>query len=476
MQGSLLADRLMGACRRYAARIAITDDVTRFTFHEMLDAASDAARALERAGCEPSEPVLVAVSNRASDLVGYFAVWMLGAVVVPVHRRAAVRTMDRVRSTTCARFLLDLERDERLTRIADESAPDPMLDQAAWVVFTSGSTGEPKGVVHGQDRYAAKLDMIEGMVSFGDGGVTLLVLQLTFSFGQWVSLLSLLTGGTLIVHERFDVERTVRALEGVTRAAFVPTMLRLMQPMIATGRARGYGGTLLLGGEPLPAPLARSVLSAWPDARLRDIYGLTETATSDFFVAPEEYPEAAGSIGSPGEGIRYRLAAADGELQIRSPFAMRGYLGARELTEAAFDDGWFRTGDLARVRDDARVELVGRRKEVINRGGHKISPLEVEATYLEHPDVDGALVAGAPDPLVGESVHLLVVPRPDSAIDADALLAWGAQRLDGYKRPDAVHFRSELPTGSTGKADRSAIRRLIEDASEEERVRDESRD
>jgi long-chain acyl-CoA synthetase len=248
----------------------------------------------------------------------------------------------------------------------------------------------------------------------------------------------------------------------ITRIAVVPTMLRALLPLVESDRARPFAGTVMAGGEPLPSALGRRIRAAWPDVRLWDIYGLTETGTCDFFLPADEYDDGAGSIGRPGPGIDYRLSEPDGELQIRTPTAMLGYLDQPELTTAAFADGWLRTGDLARRRDDGRVELIGRAKELILRAGNKISPLEVERVFADHPGIAGVLATGAADALRGEAIHLFVVPRPDVALDAASLLDWARDRLERYKLPDQIHFGSELPLGRTGKADRGALRKLVE--------------
>jgi long-chain acyl-CoA synthetase len=218
---------------------------------------------------------------------------------------------------------------------------------------------------------------------------------------------------------------------------------------------------MMAGGEPLPAFLGRRLCALWPALQLGDIYGLTETGSCDFFVRPAEYSAAAGSIGKPAAGIEFRLDPVEGELQIKTPTVMRGYLDALEATAAAFADGWLRTGDLARMRSDGRVELIGRSKDLMLRAGNKISPLELERVFAEHDDVTGALAAGHADPGKGEAVHLFVVPRDGAVVDEAGLLAWARERLDRYKLPDRIHFGRELPVGHTGKADRQALRDLI---------------
>ena len=153
-------------------------------------------------------------------------------------------------------------------------------------------------------------------------------------------------------------------------------------------------------------------------------------------------------------------AGATGELQIRTPFGMLGYLDDPELTKTSFDQGYFKTGDLARLTAAGKVQLVGRSKDIVSRGGHKIAPLEIDNLLAEHPDVAAALCAGVPDERLGEVLHAVVVPRGGSRLDAAALRDWLLARTERHKVPDVFHFRDALPAGPTGKADRRAVARL----------------
>jgi long-chain acyl-CoA synthetase len=280
-------------------------------------------------------------------------------------------------------------------------------------------------------------------------------LQLTFSFGQWATWLTLARGGRVDLRGRFDVAEILALSAGATRLPAAPTMLR----RLAEAGGAPFKGTIMAGGEPLPAALGARVRAAFPAAGLGDIYGLTETGTSDFFVQPDDYDQLAGTIGRAGQGIDWRLGEG-GELQIRSPWGMLGYLDAPDLTEAAFADGWFRTGDLA-AETNGTVRLIGRAKDLVIRSGNKVAPLEVEAVFLSHPDIAAALVAGAPDPDRGEALHLAVVARVGTTLDPQALRDWAAERLERWKLPDHVHVMADLPTGATGKADRGALRALV---------------
>ena len=264
--------------------------------------------------------------------------------------------------------------------------------------------------------------------------------------------------------------------QDISDAALVPTMLRkilaleesVSRPLIAGAAVE----RILTGGEPFGRELSRRLQDFLPSARAVDIYGLTETCSSDFFLTAEEREPFAGTIGRPGPGVEFRIADEQnhavpvnttGELQIRTPFAMNGYLDEPELTRAAFVDEYFRTGDLARAREDGRVELAGRIKDIVIRGGANVSPLELDHLLAQHPDVAAALTAGVPDPIVGERIHALVVPRANASIAETDLRKWVAARVEKFKWPDVYHFSLELPTGRTGKVDRRALRDQVRD-------------
>ena len=471
----ILSDRLEDACRRRAGFTAVEDDGESLSYEAFASGAAEVAAMLRGHGIRHDEPVLVATSNRARDLLAFFGVWRAGGVVVPVHRRSPPPAVEAMVRRTAGRLVVNANPDltvesellaAQTVRCLDRPAPAyrTTLEGAALCVFTSGTTGEPKGVVLTHRGYADKLDAIQALMGFGPDDRTLLVLQLTFSFAHWVSLITLSHGGTLRVCPRFDSSRTfaILARERITRAAFVPTMLRMMLLRESEVRSVAWKGALITGGEPLDATLFEQLRGVWPDIALWDVYGTTETNTSDFIVRPHEYPEAAGGIGHPAPGVQFRLAPPDGELQIEARSIMRGYLDAPALTEAAFDGRWFRTGDLARLRPDGRVELVGRSKELISHGGFKIAPVEVEQVFRRHPDVSAALVTGVPDAVHGEAVHVLVVPRCGAHLGEDALREWAGTRLERFKLPARIHVGNALPTGRTGKADRKTLTGLIE--------------
>jgi long-chain acyl-CoA synthetase len=427
---------------------------------DLLALAERTRDALRTQHVAPHEPVLVTVGNRASDLAALLGIWQAGAVAVPVHAAAAASTVERMKRVSRARFSID---GGRLDVVGQSAPPDRgLLRDAALVIFTSGSTAEPKGVVIGHQRLADKLAVLGRLLDIKSNDVVVSPLQLTFIFGLWVSLLSLMKGARLVLVPRFASDAMLREGAKATVLAGVPSIFRalLTNPAMTAPNLR----MILTGGEALAPGLARALARLTP-AAIHDLYGLTETGSCDFHLGPADQPQGLGTIGRPTDGVTFRLAregrtAAAGELQIRTPFGMLGYLDNAELTEASFDGGYFKTGDLVRMTADGSVELVGRAKDIISRGGNKIAPLEIDNLLSEHPGVAAALCAGVPDERLGEVIHAVVVPRDGAHLDATALRDWLLARTERFKVPDVFHFRDALPSGSSGKADRRAVAQL----------------
>ena len=409
------------------------------------------------------EPVHVSIGNRPSDLGALLGVWQAGAVAVPIHALAAASTIAPVQRISRARFLIN---GDRLDMIGEAQPPErALLRDAALVIFTSGSTGEPKGVVIGHRRLAEKLTVLDRLLNIAPNDVVLSPLQLVFIFGLWVSLLTLMKGARLILVPKFTEEAMARGLAEATVLAGVPSMFRtlLTYPGIAAPKLRA----MLSGGEVL-APALAHAMARFAPAAIHDLYGLTETGSCDFHLGPAGQPQGFGTIGYPTERVMFRIAldgdavvaGETGELQIRTPFGMLGYLDGTALTEASFEDGYFKTGDLARLTADGAVTLIGRAKDIVSRGGNKIAPLEIDNLLAEHPDIAAALCAGVADERLGEVIHAVVVMRAGARLDAKTLRDWLLARTERFKVPDVFHFRDALPAGASGKADRRAVAQL----------------
>jgi long-chain acyl-CoA synthetase len=457
-----LAEILRDALTSAGCAIASTSGETQ-QGDSLLALAERVRRALADRSVAPHEPVHVSIGNRPSDLGALLGVWQAGAVAVPIHALAAASTIARVQRISRARFLLD---GDRLDVIGNEPPPDrALLRDAALVIFTSGSTGEPKGVVIGHRRLAEKLAVLDRLLNIAPNDVVLSPLQLVFIFGLWVSLLTLMKGARLVLVPKFTAEAMAGGLAEATVLAGVPSMFRTLSSYadVAAPKLRA----MLTGGEVL-APALAHAMARLAAAAIHDLYGLTETGSCDFHLGPAGQPQGFGTIGHPTERVMFRIAkdsaavaaGETGELQIRTPFGMLGYLDNPALTEASFEDGYFKTGDLARRTADGAVALIGRAKDIISRGGNKIAPLEIDNLLAEHPEIAAALCAGVADERLGEVIHAVIVTRAGARLDATGLRDWLLARTERYKVPDVFYFRDALPAGASGKADRKAVAQL----------------
>jgi long-chain acyl-CoA synthetase len=425
------------------------------------------AALLARANVGRHEPVHVQIDNKPADLGAMLGIWLAGAVAVPVHGGTVPATREALAARTGARFFVS---GGELERLGDQPpAPRPLLNGAALVIFTSGTTSAPKGVVIGHDALAGKIAVLKRLLGLHGDDTVVLPLQLNFIFGLWVCLLAVECGSKAILVAKFSAQVMTKCLDdGATVLGAVPTMLRtlLSGPVPQARRLR----TILAGGEVMNPALSETISGVWPHAGIFDLYGSTETGSCDFCLPPEQQIIGRGSIGQPTHDVKFRIRKSDGrlaeqgefgELEIKSPYGMLGYLDDPALTRISFNDGYFRSGDLAKIRADNRTEIVGRSKEIISRGGNKISPLQLDNLLSAHPDVAAALCAGVPDRRLGENIQAMVVLKPGAILTEPDLLAWASDRIERFKLPDAIHFCDAIPVGNTGKASRAAVRQFI---------------
>ncbi len=306
---------------------------------------------LREAGVTGSEPIVLQINNEPSDVFGFLGIWMAGAVAVPLHAGAAASTREMVASRTGSRFSVAAG---SVRTIAQDAPHDrPLLKDAAVVVFTSGSTGVPKGVVIGHEGFIAKLEMLSDFLPLAGEDVVLCPLQLTFIFGMWVTFLGLARGARVILLAKFSMDVVGGLLRDCTVLAAVPTMLKMItaSPKPASSRLR----TIFTGGESLGHTLPEKLKEHFPLVQYFDLFGLTETGSCDFCLAPSHQSTGLGTIGHPLAGVQFNLAQTEfsqseneGELQIKTPSRMLGYLDDPALTAASFDGAFFKTGDLAR--------------------------------------------------------------------------------------------------------------------------------
>ncbi|MGI8684982.1 MAG: long-chain-fatty-acid--CoA ligase [Acidimicrobiales bacterium] len=343
----------------------------------------------------------------------------------------------------------------------------------AVVLYTSGTTGRPKGAELTHANLLANAEVAAGLVDLGSDAVALVALPLFHAFGMTVMHDAVLAvGGTLVLLPRFDVSEAFAliARHRVTFLGGVPTMYAAL--LDGAGRVGvGEDDTASLrwcvsGGAPMPAP----VLAAFEErfgVCLLEGYGLSETSPVVSFTVPNR-PRTPGSIGYPVPGVEMALVDAagrvvgrpgtPGEILVRGHNVMKGYWRNPAATAGAVVDGWFRTGDIGVVDAHGAYTIVGRAKDLIIRGGYNVYPREVEDVLHAHPAVAQAAVVGVDHRRYGEEVKAVVTLRPGAAVTSTELTAWCRDRLAAYKYPRIIEVRDTLPLGPTGKVLKQALR------------------
>jgi malonyl-CoA/methylmalonyl-CoA synthetase len=346
-------------------------------------------------------------------------------------------------------------------------------DEPALIVYTSGTTGPPKGSVMPRRAIASNLDALAEVWSWTDADVVAHALPLFHVHGLVIGILGpIRRGGTARHLGRFSPQAVHDALAGDATMLFgVPTMYRRLadaaddSPPLAAALA---GARLLVSGS--------AALPASDHARLQELtgrgvverYGMTETLMNT--AVPAGARPAPGTVGPPLPGVQLRLVDEDGaeleacddetigEIEVRGPNLFLGYLNRPDATAATMHDGWFRTGDMATRTAEGYIRIVGRRAtDLIKSGGYKIGAGEIEACLRDHPAVDDAAVIGEPDDDLGERVVAWVVLRSGAEADAAALIDHVAGQLAPHKRPRTVHFLDELPRNEMGKVQKQRL-------------------
>jgi long-chain acyl-CoA synthetase len=334
-------------------------------------------------------------------------------------------------------------------------------------LYTSGTTGRPKGAELTHANLAANVEvMASDLVRAGPDDVILGGLPLFHSFGQTCGLnTAIRVGACLTLVARFTPAKVLEVLERdrVTVFEGVPTMYT---GLLAEPRRAGLALRVCVsGGAALPVELLRGFEEAYGCVILEG-YGLSETSPVATFNHPDR-PRKAGSIGTPIHGVELRLvdefgrdvpAGEIGEIAIRGHNVMKGYWRRPDATAEAIPDGWFRSGDLARVDDDGFYFIVDRRKDLIIRGGYNVYPREIEEILYEHPAVAEAAVIGVPHPALGEEVAAAVVVKPGATASPEDLRDYVKGQVAAYKYPRRICLLDALPKGPTGKILKREIR------------------
>ncbi|GIH47121.1 long-chain acyl-CoA synthetase [Microbispora rosea] len=334
-------------------------------------------------------------------------------------------------------------------------------DDTAVILYTSGTTGQPKGAELTHQNMVMNALVSDEMFPRQGDDTYLVALPLFHSFGQTVLMnAGFRRSGTLVLMPRFEPAEalTLMKREKVTLFAGVPTMYWAMLTAVHAGAAEVPSSlvTAASGGSALPVEVLKD-FGATFGVDILEGYGLSETAPVASFNQPGR-PAKAGSIGTPIWGVEMKLVDAEwntaddiGEIAVRGHNIMKGYYNRPEATAQVMKDGWFRTGDVARRDEDGYYFIVDRAKDMIIRGGFNVYPREIEEVLMTHPAVSLAAVVGVPHDSHGEEVKAYVIRKPGATTTEEELVAWCRETMAAYKYPRIVEFRESLPMTATGK-------------------------
>lgn len=439
---------------RFPEKPALLCPDATLTYGALQRRAAGFAHELAEGNVGPGDRVAMVLPNHWTFVVALLGIWKLGATAVPLSPLLKAEELEAI--------LADVEPAAVIERVEPrEGVWDTATETGAPAHFgySSGSTGRPKGAVFSHSALTFANRSWADMMAVTSEDVVLSVLPLPHSFGLNGSLLAPLLKGAQVVLPGGFAPDEVLATMGERRVTLFLGVATMFRRLLSAPEFAGADLSSLRLSVSGAAPCPWELASEWrrrAGHRILRGYGMTELFRPISYLAsePEDRPEC---IGRAVPGVDVRVVADDGadsgqgdtgELWIRTPAALQGYWND---PAPVMEDGWFRTGDLARISAGGFVEITGRLRERILRGGYSVFPQEVEAVLAEHPDVAEAAVVGVPHPELGEEVAAFVVPKPDASPETDSLASYCADRLARFKYPRHVFLVPELPKGPTGK-------------------------
>ncbi len=502
------------AAVRFADRPAIEDGPVSLTYAELHEQARTFGAALVAAGIRPGHRIAIWAYNSVRWVIAALGLWQAGAVLVPINTRfkgaeaADLLTRSRARALVTVTDFLgtdylamlsqsgvdlpDLEHtiviagplhegaeswEEFVGRATDASrsevdrrCADLSLDDPSDVLFTSGTTGRPKGVVMTHGRTLCVADDWVAMTGLSPDDRYLMMNPYFHMFGLKAGILACVSSGaTMLPHAVFDADRILERVgrEAVTVLPGPPTLYQaILDHPARDAQNLSTLRVAVTGAADIPVELVRRIDEELPFQRVITGYGLTEAGTAASTSPDDDVEAIATTVGRPRPGFELRIDAdgrdaapgEPGEVLLRGPSVMRGYLDDPEATDLALSpDGWLRTGDIGVVDGDGRLRIVGRSKDMFIVGGFNAYPAEIENLMLGHPDIGQVAVIGVPDERLGEVGMAFVVTRSGATSEED-IVRWCREEMANYKAPRIVEMVDELPVNATGKVMKDVLR------------------
>ncbi len=488
---------------------------TQQTWAQMSDRVARLASALQHLGVKTGDRIGILSGNSAQFAEVFFASWWVGAVVNPVNLRWStpemVYSLDDCQTEVLIvndRFkaqALELQARSKSLRtiihfgdgqtdpamlsyesLISDAAPIPDADRngtdLAAIFYTGGTTGFPKGVMVTHDNLCGSALNSRATVGMTPGTSALLIAPMFHVGGAAQMLTSIIDGKKMAFIPAFTPSDFLQAIQThqIDYTFLVPTMIQMVLDHPARNEYDTRSlKTLSYGGSPISEGVLRRTRQAFPNAALRQNYGMTEFAGTITVLGPQfhtEQGESLGKLKSAGHPMlmsRIEIVDANGkevpantvgEIRVRSPGVMVGYWNKPELTAAALRDGWLYTGDAGRMDEDGFLFIVDRVKDMIVTGGENVYSAEVEQALAQHPSVAMSAVIGIPDDKWGEAVHAIVQLKNGHNVSAEALIEHVRELIANYKAPRSVEFRDALPISGAGKIQKGDLRKPFWDS------------
>lgn len=494
-----MSDGLRRSATNFPQKAAARDRFREITYGELNARVNQLANGLLSLGIRKGDDVAILVGNRIEHLEIIFATAKIGALAIPLDikwkalelgsvldffkPRALILQPDCLAAFEAARTAHDLSWIKPIAAaglsygglLDGQSAAEPPVevheDDPFAVLLTSGTTGFPKGCLATHRTFA--LHCINNAIEKGLGGhdKALLSSPIYFNAGRSFTLGIIYFGGTILLHERFDAQAVVTAIEKekITYLGAVPTMCERMLHVLETKPfdTSSLRCLAITGGKVHPSVLEDLRQRVTPN--IYRTYASTDSGQMAIS-KPADLAAKPNAAGKPVWCVELRIlddagnplkVGEAGEIVCRSPLATHGYYKNPEATSASFRDGWFYTGDLGYFDEEGYLFVAGRKKDMVKSGGISIYPLEIESVLYGHADVLEAAVIGVPDPQWGEAVKAVVVLKSGAAARGEELLSFCKDRLSSYKVPKSVEIRSLLPHTEVGKVNKVKLRAMI---------------
>ena len=440
----------------------------RIDYQDLWDRSARVAGGLKNQGVKRGDRVAIRLGNSLEWCVAFWGSLMSGAVVVPVNTRFSEPEVEYVITDSGSSFVF----------LPGQALPagDPFVAEGftrpdvAAIFYTSGTTGFPKGAMTTHEGFLSNIETCRRVAGLpSDGSLrTLVSVPLFHVTGCNSQLLpSCASGGATVIMPAFEVQAFLRAInqERINSVTTVPAIfwLAINQPNFAEMNMRGVRWAMY-GGAPIAPDLVGRIMQAFPNARVGNGFGLTETSSVATFLPHEFAHTRPDSVGFAAPVVDLDLFERDssgvGELLVRGPNVVKGYWNKPEATAQTFVDGWLHTGDLARIDEDGFVQIVDRKKDMVNRGGENVYCVEVENAVYSHPAVLECAVMGVPDTMMGEKVGAVVVLKPGAKARPSEICEFLKGRLADFKIPQFMIIRSDaLPRNPGGKVLKPRLRK-----------------